>query len=334
MTSKPRLDAPFAERLAALALDGVAREYPNKLSLHLFSDDDLAPPRALTPAFYGCFDWHSAVHSHWTLARLARRFPDAPFADACRARLTHALTPENIAAELHYITPRAGFERPYGLGWLLALDAELQGGFPREAEALAPLTALAADRLEAWVERLPYPIRTGEHSQSALAMTLALDWSKVAGDTHFTASLTTRALDFHARDRAAPLHFEPSGHDFLSPTLATADLMRRVLSRDDFLTWFDAFLPHFDPDALAPAACPDPSDGKLAHLDGLNLSRAWMLSGIAESLPISRRSALFACAQRHLMRSLPAVRETFYTGAHWLGTFAAFALTGPTTARL
>ena len=334
----PELDEATAGRFAALALACVHREYPNKIA-HVMADDaDARPPRELTPAFYGCFDWHSAVHGHWMLARLARRFPDAPFAADARAALRSSLTEANVAAEVAYVgrEDRDGFERPYGFAWLLQLAAELRQWEDAEAQrlarTLAPLEALAAKRIATWVPKLGFPIRVGEHSQTAFAFGLVWDWSLAAGDAQMQAGLRDAATAFYAKDRACPIAYEPSGHDFLSPCLAEADFMRRVLAREAFATWLRAALPGIPDDGstwLAPVAPSDRSDGKLAHLDGLNLSRAWMLDGIASGLPEGdpRRAALRSSARVHADAGLQAVTGEHYAGGHWLGSFATYLTT-------
>ncbi len=344
----PDLDAEAASRFAGLALACVHAEYPNKISHVLRSDEDARPPRELYPVFHGCFDWHSSVHGHWLLARLARLFPEAPFAADARAALEESLTPEGIAGEVAYLEGegRASFERPYGLAWLLQLTAELRewrdGAGPeagaetaeRWARILEPLEQAAAERLADWLPKLAYPIRVGEHSQTAFAFGLALDWARAAGDGE-TADLleaTTRRL--YLADRACPLAYEPSGQDFLSPCLAEADLLRRVMPPRDYAAWLGAFLPQVPIDGgsdwLAVAIVTDRADPKLAHLDGLNLSRAWMLEGIAAGLPEDdpRTAALAAAARAHREAALPHVTGEHYEGGHWLGSFATYLVTG------
>lgn len=327
-----------AARFAQLALDCVQREYPNKISHVLASDHDARPARELTPVFYGCFDWHSDVHGHWLLARLARHYPDAPFAQPARAALARSFTPDGIAAEVAYLEGpgRASFERPYGLAWLLALAAELRAWDDDEARGwsvtLAPLEQAAAARLSAWLPKLAYPIRTGEHNQTAFSFGLAWDWAIGAGDTAMQALLLEKADAFYRRDRNCPLAYEPSGEDFLSPCLAEADYMRRVLAPAEFATWLNGFLPGLPRAAkpwLAPGIVTDRSDPKLAHIDGLNLSRAWMLLGIARGLPARdpRRIALESAAAMHAEAALPAVTGEHYEGGHWLGTFAVYLMT-------
>jgi hypothetical protein len=334
------LDPATLSRFADLALDCVHREYPNKIAHVLNSDEDARPPRELTPVFWGCFDWHSAVHGHWLLARLARLEPEAEFAPRARAALEKSFSQEGFAAELAYLEApgREGFERPYGLAWLLQLGAELRewddDDARRWAGMLAPLEARAADNLRDWMPKLAYPIRSGEHSQTAFAFGLALDWARTAGDTGLAELLEATSRELYLGDRDCPLHYEPSGHDFLSPCLAQADLMRRMLTPEHFGTWLAAFLPGIPEDAgpewLPVARVTDRVDGKLAHIDGLNLSRAWMLEGIASALPWDdlRRSSLRAAAATHARAGLEGVSDEHYAGSHWLGSFATYLVTG------
>ena len=332
----PPLEPAAAERFARLALDCVHLEYPNKIAHVLRSDEDARPPRVLTPAFYGCYDWHSSVHGHWLLARLARIFPDTPFAKEARAALDVSLTPANIEAEVAYLRGpgRTSFERPYGLAWLLALAAELRAWDDPQArawaDALAPLEVESAQRIMAWLPKLQYPIRSGEHSQTAFAFGLIADWTQVRGDVGLARLLEERARRYYLADRDCPLRYEPSGEDFLSPCLAEADFMRRILPRDEYAPWLAKFLPDIPADGragwLPPGIVTDRSDPKLAHIDGLNLSRAWMLEGIASGLPATdrRRAALMAAARAHADAALPAITGEHYEGGHWLGTFAVY----------
>ncbi|MEH6420544.1 DUF2891 domain-containing protein [Pseudomonas sp. CGJS7] len=337
------LDEARAAHFAGLALSCVSREYPNKIAHCLDNAGDVAAPSKLYPAFYGCYDWHSSVHGHWLLARLAQRFPQAPFAAQARAALARNLTEANIAGELAYL--RRGddesFERPYGLAWLLQLGAQLRGWDDPQArqwaQALQPLEREASARLLRWLPKLTKPIRVGEHSQTAFAFGLALDWSAVSGDQALRDALIARSRYYYLADRDCPLAFEPSGQDFLSPCLAEADLMRRVLAPEEFSRWLKTFLPQIPrrarADWLVPGLVLDPADGKLAHLDGLNLSRAWMLEGIAAGLPPRDRriGALRAAAALHRELGLIAVGDTHYAGAHWLGSFATYLLAPPQT---
>jgi len=334
------LDPAAAQRFATLALACVHKEYPNKIAHVLSGDADVLPPRALTPAFYGCYDWHSAVHAHWLLARIARRFPGSETANAARAALAVSLSPENIGTELAYMRGqgRTSFERPYGLAWLMALAAELRSWNDPQARtwvaALSSLETEAAARIAAWLPKLHYPIRVGEHSQTAFAFGLIYDWARVAGNPSMLALLESRGRDYYLGDRDCPLAYEPSGEDFLSPCLAEADFMRRILTGPEYARWLTGFLPRIprsaSADWLAPGVVTDRSDPKLAHIDGLNLSRAWMLEGIAAGLPKGdpRVGALNAAARTHAAAALPAVTGEHYEGGHWLGTFAIYYTTG------
>jgi hypothetical protein len=326
------LDSTTAERFAKLALACVHREYPTKIAHTLNSDKDVQRPSDLTPAFYGCYDWHSSVHGHWMLARLARTFPDAAFAAQAKQALAISLTPENLRREAEYIRGegRESFERPYGLAWLLQLAAELHRWDDPSArdwaKALIPLEDACRERITTWLPKLSRPIRTGEHNNTAFSLGLMLDYAHITGHNDFEALLSKRALDFYRADRACPISYEPSGEDFLSPCLAEADTMRRVLSKTEFAVWFNEFLPAGFTKALRPGVVIDPTDGKLAHLDGLNLSRAWMLNGIAASLP-GEGVSLRALAHEHAEDGLRAVTGEHYEGGHWLGSFAVYLST-------
>src|ERR1035441_5986083 len=330
-------DVNSAERFANLALACVHKEYPNKISHNLNGDADVAPPRKLAPAFYGCYDWHSSVHGHWLLVRLIRTFPNASFAMSARDALRQSLTADNIAQEAAYLRGegRASFERPYGLVWLLQLVAELREWDDPQARDivahLRPVEQAALERLADWLPKLSYPVRIGEHSQTAFALGLMLDYARSTGDAKFADLVESRAHQFYFADKDCPLAYEPSGEDFLSSCLGEADLMRRVLPSDQFARWLRAFLPQIAQARtgfswLQPVVSPDPSDPKLAHLDGLNLSRAWMLEGIAAGLPKGdkRLPIIAAAAEAHRRAGLAAVTGKHYEGGHWLGTFAVY----------
>jgi hypothetical protein len=332
------LDESAAARFAGLALACLHEQYPNHISHTLDGDSDARPPFKLTPAFYGCYDWHSDVHGHWLLVRLLRSFPDAPFAAQARDAVARSLTAENIAGEIAYFrrAGRASFERPYGLAWLLQLSAELREWSDPQAQewssTLRPLENEAAARLKNWLPKLHYPIRTGEHDQTAFSFGLVWDWAGVADAAYMRGLLEEAAGRFYLHDRSCPLAYEPSGEDFLSPCLAEADFMRRVLGPKAFSRWLSLFLPDIPRTGgastvwLQPAVVTDRADPKLAHLDGLNLSRAWMLEGMAHGLPPDdeRIAALTAAAKSHREAALPAVTGEHYEGGHWLGTFAVY----------
>jgi hypothetical protein len=337
MSASP--DKVFLERLARMALANLSREYPNHVTHMLTGDADALSPRKMHPVFYGAYDWHSAVHNYWMLVRLLRLLPQGAFAGETESLLERQLTAAQVAQEcVYFMHPnRASFERPYGLAWLLQLAAELaewdSPAARRWRSTLAPLEQLAAARFDSWLPKLGYPIRSGEHSQTAFAFGLVHDWALVTGEQPLRKLIETKSREFHGRDVDAPLAYEPSGQDFLSPVLAEADLMRRVLSAQDYAHWLTVFLPSLPKDGdggwLKVAATSDPSDPKLAHIDGLNLSRAWMLEGMAAALPAGdvRREALSAAAGHHAASGLVAIREDLYEGSHWLPSFAVYLLT-------
>jgi Protein of unknown function (DUF2891) len=337
-------DTKAAQRFASLALACVHKEYPNHISHTLNSDADAVPPRKLTPAFYGCYDWHSSVHGHWLLVRLVRTFPDAPFVPAAREALRQSLTAENIVQEAAYLRGegRASFERPYGLAWLLQLVAELHEWADPQANDsqakemaanLRPLETVVLERLNNWLPKLSHPVRIGEHDQTAFALGLMLDYAHGNGDQKFAELVVSKAKQFYLSDKDCPLTYEPSGEDFLSPCLGEADLMRRVLPSQEFALWLQTFMPQISTSGTAewlqPVVSPDPSDPKLAHLDGLNLSRAWMLGGIASGLPKNdkRLPSILATAKAHRRAGLAAVTGEHYEGGHWLGSFAVYLVT-------
>lgn len=336
-------DPKTAQRFAKLALACVHKEYPNKISHVLNSDADVAPPRKLTPAFCGCYDWHSSVHGHWLLVRLLRTFPDAPFAGAARDALRESLTAENLKQEAAYIKGegRSSFERPYGLSWLLQLCAELREWEDPQAKEwsanLKPLEDAAVERLTNWLPKLSHPVRIGEHDQTAFGLGLMFDYARTVKNDAFAKLVRDSAKKYFLADKNCPLNYEPSGEDFLSPCLGEADIMRRVLPQKEFANWLKTFMPQVpvgregDENAewLKVAVSPDPSDPKLAHLDGLNLSRAWMLEGILSALPENdpRRAALQAAAEAHRRAGLAAVTGEHYEGGHWLGSFAVYLTT-------
>ncbi|HZS16725.1 MAG TPA: DUF2891 domain-containing protein [Candidatus Udaeobacter sp.] len=335
----PTFDEKAAERFASLALACVSKPYPNKISHVLNSDADVAPPRKLTPAFYGCYDWHSCVHGHWLLVRLLRTFPNASFASEARAALRKNLTAENLKQEAAYLRGegRSSFERPYGLAWLLQLCAELREWDDNEARQMAanlrPLEDAAIERLKAWLPKLSHPVRIGEHDQTAFALGLMLDYARSTKNDAFATLVVDSAKKFFLADKDCPLNYEPSGEDFLSPCLGEADVMRRVLSQEQFARWLSDFLPQIpktaNGDWLKPVVSPDPGDPKLAHLDGLNLSRAWMLEGILSDLPKDdpRRGSLQAAADAHRRAGIAAVTGAHYEGGHWLGSYAVYLTT-------
>ncbi len=333
------LDEQTAARYVRMVMENVVREYPNHIMHMLNGDEDALTPRQLHPVFYGCYDWHSSVHSHWLLVRCLRLYPRADFASEIQQLLDQQFDEEKLAAECAYLGQpnRGGFERPYGLAWLLLLTAELHEWRSQEAShwraALKPLEGAAKSRFEDWLPKLSHPVRSGEHSQTAFALGLIHDYAWIKQDTEFAGLVENRSREFYLRDQHAPLAFEPSGHDFLSPALAEADLMRRVLAAREFAAWLGRLLPQIPGSTasrwLQPVASGDPSDGKLAHLDGLNLSRAWMCEGIASALPENdrRRSALRSAASIHADAGFAGIHAELYAGSHWLPSFAVYLLT-------
>jgi hypothetical protein len=329
--------APFAQ----LALANITREYPNFPAHLITSADEHLAPRSLHPAFYGAYDWHSSVHMHWLLVRLLRRHggtPALPDTEAAVAALDRHLTPDNLATEAAYLRERPSFERPYGWAWLLALAAECRAHGGPEGErwtgALMPAVD-AVDRLLAdWLPKATYPVRHGNHPNSAFALGLALDSGELSAGTD--RAVRDRLLSWFADDHDAPAHWEPSGQDFLSPALTEADAMRRVLAPERLARWLDRFLPGLgagDPCALLEVpVVSDHADPQIGHLLGLTLSRAAALRSLADALPDGPvRARLDEAAGAHLAAGLPAVERGDFTTDHWLATFAALAL-DPVTA--
>lgn len=325
-----RLDPGRASSIARLISPSLRREYPYHLQHMMRSDEEVRPPRELTPMFCGCYDWHSAVHSHWSLVRLLRLFPGERWESDVRAALDASFTAEKVGGELAYLADRPAFEMPYGIAWLLQLDAELAEAGAAMSEwrsVMAPLGGAAARRMLTWLARLSHPIRTGEHSQTAFAMGLALDWARSTGHAQLADLIVEQARRFHQDDRDAPIAYEPSGFDFLSPALAEADLMRRVLDGSELEIWLASFLATGGD--WKPVQPVDRSDAKLVHFDGLNLSRAWMMRGIALALREghARRESLLAAAEAHEEAGMVGVDGRHYAGSHWLGSFAVYLLT-------
>ncbi len=313
-----------ASELARLPLAHLRREYPHKLDHMLFGDADVQSPRALHPAFYGCLDWHSAVHGHWMLARLVRAFPELAEADAIRALFDETLTAENLAVEAAYFTGRPSFERMYGWAWLLELARTIESPW---REHLSPLVDVIVAGYLDFLPKQTYPIRSGTHSNTAFGLVLALDYARDAGHRALEQSIAERALAYYGSDVAAPAAWEPGGDDFLSPSLVEADLMRRVVP--DFPAWLSRFLPELPPNLRAPAVISDRSDPKLAHLDGLNLSRAWCMRGIAAALPAGAlRDDLVRAADDHARAGLAGIAGGDYMGTHWLASFAVYCELG------
>ncbi|TCH98623.1 DUF2891 domain-containing protein [Roseococcus sp. SYP-B2431] len=330
------LTAATAETFAAIALGHVRREYPHKPDHVLDGPADLRAPRALHPIFHGSYDWHSCVHGHWMLARLLRHFPGLPSAAAIRALFDSQFTPEKVAGECAYLAApsAAGFKRPYGWAWLLKLAEELTRlEDPRWAASLAPLAEVFAQRFRDFLPRATYAVRVGTHFNTAFGLRMAADYADATRDEALAGLLRATARRWYGADADCPAWGEPGGDDFLSSALIEAECMRRLLPAAEFGPWFDRFLPRIasaEPATLfRTATVSDRTDGKIAHLDGLNLSRAWCWRSLAAALPPEdpRRPLLLETAGRHLAAGLPAIASD-YMGEHWLASFATLALDG------
>lgn len=328
------LTRELASRFARIALGHVRREYPNAPDHVLAGDDDARTPRQLHPIFYGSLDWHSCVHGHWMLARLLRRYPTLDFADDIQALFDEQFTDEKVAGECAYLAaPHAlGFKRPYGWGWMLKLAAELEeledGVW---SKTLAPLSNVFAQRFRDFLPSATYPVRVGTHYNTAFGLRMAADYAIATKDELLMTLLRDTAHRWYGANEDCPAWGEPSDDDFQSSTLIEAECMRRLLNPEDFLPWFDRFLPTLSqklPRTLfTPSTVTDRTDGKIAHLDGLNLSRSWCFRALAAALPATdrRRLVMETAASEHLSAGLPHVAGD-YMGEHWLATFAVLAL--------
>jgi len=323
-------DAGQLAALARIALGHVTREYPHIESMRLQSAADLLPPSQLHPVFFGSYDWHSCVHSYWLLARIQRLQPELAESTAIRQLFDQQLVSAKLAQERAFFQrPGNGnFERPYGWAWLLKLQTELNDSGATAAAALQPLASDLAQRFCDYLPRLSAPIRSGAHNNTAFALLLALDYAETCAHQPLREQLTSSARAFYLQDQDCQA-WEPGGEDFLSPALQEAALMQRLLPANEFSNWFSAFLPRLTQgqpaSLLTPVHSRDRSDGKLAHLDGLNLSRAWCLQALAAAQPTALRERLLASADAHLQVSLPHI-DGDYMGEHWLATFALLAL--------
>lgn len=331
-----QLNEKVAVSLTKLALKCIQKEYPNKLD-HVMNDkSEVLSPSIMHPAFYGCFDWHSSVHGHWMLVRVLKLFPNIENANAIRKALSENLTEENIKTEVAYLNKenRKSFERTYGWAWLLKLQEELIGWEDNDGKNwcknLQPLTDAFVKQYILFLPKQNYPIRTGVHPNTAFGISFALDYSRKTGNKHFENLLKERALEYYKKDKDYDAKWEPSGEDFFSPALMEADLMRRILSKDEFEKWLKKFLPNINnaKNLLEPAIVTDRSDPKLVHLDGLNLSRAWCMYGIANFLPIKSnlKNLLKESADKHAKDGLANIFSGGYEGEHWLASFAVYML--------
>lgn len=327
------LNLEEANNLVELPLSCIDTEYPNKLGQTLENKEAMGEPHELHPAFYGCFDWHSSVHAHWALVNLLKLFPDLEKKEAIREALKTSLSPENIQGEIEYFKREESdsYERTYGWAWLLKLSESLQSWEDPLGQELAknlqPLTGIIVNRFEEFLPKLNYPIRVGEHTNTAFAMSLAYDYAKKVENKQLLEAISKRAQDFYLQDDNCPFTWEPSGYDFLSPCLEEVDIMRRVLPKSAFSLWVDDFMPQLKEQDfnIEVAEVSDRTDGKLVHLDGLNFSRAWVLYGLAQQYP-KQFGHLKNIADKHVAYSFPNIMGDSYEGGHWLGTFAIYAL--------
>ena len=327
-----------ASHFAALALKCVAREFPNKPEHVINTASEVKSPKALHPAFYGCYDWHSSVHGHWMLIRLLKTFPNLAESQRIREALNENLSAENIQAEVTYMKQpnRQSFERTYGWAWALKLAEELHAWNDADgkkwSQNMQPLAEVLSKSYRTFMPKQTYPIRTGVHPNTAFGLAFALDYAKTVGDRELEALLSERSRTYFAKDTNYPGAWEPGGEDFFSAALMEADLMRRVMPPREYAAWFHRFMPAVakggPPSLLKPAIVTDRTDPKLVHLDGLNLSRAWCMRSIAAALPANdpARKVLSASASQHATAALAHVASGDYAGEHWLASFAVFLL--------
>lgn len=328
-----KLNKKQAYRLSNMALHCMQQEYPYKLGQVLAGDEDLLSPQDLHPAFYGCYDWHSAVHGHWLLVRMLKEHPNLSNRDTIVSKLGENITAANILKELEYFNRKTekSFERTYGWAWLLKLSQELETWDHPEgkkmASALKPLSDFIVDKYKDFIPRLVYPIRIGEHSNTGFGLAFAHDYARHNNLKGLQDIIDTKSKQFYQNDENCPISWEPGGFDFLSPCLEEVDIMRRVLPKEEFLPWLKSFLPQLsDPSfSLEVAKVSDRSDAKLVHLDGVNFSRAWVLYGIAAQYDEYKHLA--KVADQHIGQSINLIDDGEYSGTHWLGSFAVYALT-------
>ncbi len=328
----PKLTLQEANRLVKLPVKCMNTEFPNRLGQTLGGPEDIRRPAELHPAFYGCFDWHSSVHGHWSLVSLLKQFPEIDHAEKVRGNLKKNISKENIAAEVAYFNGKHNkiYERTYGWAWLLKLAEELhtwENPLARELESnLQPLTDLIVQRYLNFLPKLNYPIRVGEHPNTAFGLAFAWDYAQTTGNMVLKDIIEKRAKDFYLHDVKCPIGWEPGGTDFLSPCIEEAAIMLRVLPEREFKQWFSKFLPDMQSSdyRLTPGIVSDRTDGKLVHLDGVNFSRAWCLNEIANKYP--EFAYLRKIAIDHINYSLPNIVDGNYEGGHWLGSFAIYAL--------
>ena len=334
---KIEFDKKAVNKLVKLPLHCVETEYPNKLSQTIGDETYLKTPKELHPAFYGCFDWHSSVHGHWSLVKLLKNDPNfVRLSIEQHKEITNLLlqniSKENILKEVKYFDNKynKNYERTYGWAWLLKLQLEIETWDNKAARKLErnikPLTDLIANKYIEFLPKLNYPIRVGTHSNTAFGLVFAYDYAKANNKQILLEAITKRALYFYENDTNCPMSWEPSGTDFLSPCLEEAALMKRVLNKEEFTNWLQKFLPQlFNKNyKLDVGEVSDRTDGHLVHLDGLNFSRAWCLNEISKD--VKELNHLKEIANMHINYSLPNLVGDSYEGGHWLASFAIYAL--------
>lgn len=322
-----------ANALIKLPLKCYQQEYPNKTSQVLGSEKSLGTPQNLHPIFYGCFDWHSAVHGHWVMVKLVNDFIDLENRNQIIELLKQQITPEKVAQEIAYFNrhEEKNYERTYGWAWLLKLSLELETSPETDLQNLGiylkPLTTLLIERYIEFLPKLVYPIRVGTHNNTAFGMNFAYEYALFSSNTPLKDSIEKNAKRLYTTDCNCPLTWEPSGTDFLSPCLEEVNLMRKILPKKEFIQWLKQFMPQiFNPKFdVKPALVLDRTDGHLVHLDGLNFSRAWIFYGLAHQYPKEFKH-LNSLADKHLKHSLPTIVDGYYAGEHWLASFAIYAL--------
>jgi hypothetical protein len=325
------LDIQQAKKIFDLPVHCIEVEFPNKMGQVLGDAGDLKRPKDLRPIFYGCFDWHSSVHGYWSIVKLMKDFPELDKDGKVRALLNRNITDEKVKIEKSFFEEfnNRSFERTYGWAWLLQLENELYTWQDEDArrwyQALKPLADLLIEKYEAYLPKLNYPIRTGQHDNSAFGLSLAIDYARIIGNKVFEEEIIAQSKRLYGNDVHADLAFEPSGNDFLSPCLEEARLMSKIMAADEYRSWLKAFLPALY-DAgfeLSPGRVSDRTDGHLVHLDGLNFSRATCFYEIAKKLPELQH--LRSVADNHLRFSINNLTDDDYMGSHWLGSFALYA---------
>ena len=318
--------------LAAMPLNCISKEYPNKLGQVLEKESDLKSPKNLHPVFYGCFDWHSSVHAHWSLIKLLKNYPTMPERLQIIDHFNERFTRANMSREVDFFKGQnKNFERTYGWAWIFKLAAELSSwndpNAERWAKAMEPLTKVLAAKMKEFLPKLDYPIRSGEHPNTAFGLAFSWDYAIEYKDRELQNLIAERAKAYYMRDRNCPVGWEPSGFDFISPCLQEAALMKRILDEEEYETWISGLLPGIDRKAqrmFFPVGVSDRSDGKLVHLDGLNFNRAWCLSEMAKGSPYENQ--LIKLSKTHFLASFPELKSGEYAGEHWLASFALYAL--------